>query len=232
MSSRKTTNLGLHAWEPTDQFTREEFNENFAAIDENAGKVRKETDAQIAAAAATAASAAAEAKNAAAAAQSSADAAATAASNAQQTANTATQAAQTAQSTASGRARIATGSYYGTGTADITTEAKARTFNIGFAAKFFLLITNGDDISVDFSRYTYLEDQIPWIFAMRGTTKVYIITRDQKSYAYKHPVYFIWGDTTVKMYAMPLEVYGSGSVLTAEGCLNKSETLYRWIAIG
>ena len=33
MSTNKTTNYNLHAWEPTDDFLRAEINENFAAID-------------------------------------------------------------------------------------------------------------------------------------------------------------------------------------------------------
>lgn len=33
MSTNKTQNYGLHAWEPGDDFLREEFNENFAALD-------------------------------------------------------------------------------------------------------------------------------------------------------------------------------------------------------
>lgn len=34
MSTNKTQNYGLHTWEAGDDFLREEFNENFAAIDE------------------------------------------------------------------------------------------------------------------------------------------------------------------------------------------------------
>ena len=33
MSTNKTPNLQLHSWEPTDAFRRQEFNENFTAID-------------------------------------------------------------------------------------------------------------------------------------------------------------------------------------------------------
>lgn len=33
MSSNQTQNYGLHQWEPGDSFLREEFNENFGAID-------------------------------------------------------------------------------------------------------------------------------------------------------------------------------------------------------
>ena len=33
MSTNKTQNYALHAWEPEDDFLREEFNQNFAAID-------------------------------------------------------------------------------------------------------------------------------------------------------------------------------------------------------
>ena len=33
MSTNKTPNLNLHSWLPTDAFSREEFNDNFAAID-------------------------------------------------------------------------------------------------------------------------------------------------------------------------------------------------------
>ena len=33
MSSHQTTNLGLHSWEPEDNFLRTEFNDNFSAID-------------------------------------------------------------------------------------------------------------------------------------------------------------------------------------------------------
>jgi len=33
MSTNKTERYGLHRWEPGDDFLREEFNENFAAID-------------------------------------------------------------------------------------------------------------------------------------------------------------------------------------------------------
>lgn len=38
MSTNKTQNYALHAWEPTDDFLRQEFNENFAKLD--AGAVR------------------------------------------------------------------------------------------------------------------------------------------------------------------------------------------------
>lgn len=34
MSTKKTTNYKLHQWEPTDDFLREEFNENFTKLDE------------------------------------------------------------------------------------------------------------------------------------------------------------------------------------------------------
>lgn len=34
MSANKTQNFGLHVWEAGDDFLREEFNENFAAIDD------------------------------------------------------------------------------------------------------------------------------------------------------------------------------------------------------
>ena len=33
MSTNKTPNLNLHSWEPTDAFSREEFNDNFDKID-------------------------------------------------------------------------------------------------------------------------------------------------------------------------------------------------------
>lgn len=33
MSTNKTTNYDLHAWEPGDDFLRSEFNENFSALD-------------------------------------------------------------------------------------------------------------------------------------------------------------------------------------------------------
>ena len=33
MSTNKTQNYALHTWEPEDDFLREEFNQNFAAID-------------------------------------------------------------------------------------------------------------------------------------------------------------------------------------------------------
>ena len=33
MSTHKTPNLALHAWEPTDPFTRAEFNDNFTKLD-------------------------------------------------------------------------------------------------------------------------------------------------------------------------------------------------------
>lgn len=35
MSTNKTPNYGLHAWEAGDDFLRTEFNENFAALDES-----------------------------------------------------------------------------------------------------------------------------------------------------------------------------------------------------
>lgn len=37
MSTKKTTNLGLHSWERTDAFIMDEFNENFDKIDEAVG---------------------------------------------------------------------------------------------------------------------------------------------------------------------------------------------------
>lgn len=42
MSSEKTTKLGLHKWVPTDYVKREEFNENFAKIDDNAAQVAEQ----------------------------------------------------------------------------------------------------------------------------------------------------------------------------------------------
>jgi len=39
MSANKTQNFGLHVWEAGDDFLREEFNENFAAIDTQAVRV-------------------------------------------------------------------------------------------------------------------------------------------------------------------------------------------------
>ena len=36
MSTNKTQNYGLHAWEPQDDFLRQEFNENFAKLDAQA----------------------------------------------------------------------------------------------------------------------------------------------------------------------------------------------------
>ena len=39
MSTNKTPNLQLHAWEPTDAFSRAEFNDNFAALDAAAGEL-------------------------------------------------------------------------------------------------------------------------------------------------------------------------------------------------
>jgi len=33
MSTKKTEHLGLHAWEPQDEFLRSEFNENFQKLD-------------------------------------------------------------------------------------------------------------------------------------------------------------------------------------------------------
>ena len=38
MSTNKTTNLNLHSWVSTDPVRRAEFNENFDAIDANAGE--------------------------------------------------------------------------------------------------------------------------------------------------------------------------------------------------
>lgn len=236
MSSRKTTNLKLHAWEPTDQFTREEFNENFAAIDTNAGNARKETETQIAAAAATASSAAAEAKSAAAAAQQSANAAAASASNAQQTANTANQAAQTAQSTADGRARIAIGSYVGTGTADITSEANARVFEVGFPAKVIFITTNhglnGKTDGLSYAVNLTNGDFPPWISATREMDLVRFTAMDHKGYYYEEKVFFIWTDTTVKIYMASGAPFGVDSKPREQGCLNLSGVRYYWLAIG
>ena len=39
MSTNKTPNLQLHAWEPTDGFSRAEFNDNFAKLDAAHGEV-------------------------------------------------------------------------------------------------------------------------------------------------------------------------------------------------
>jgi len=39
MSTGKTKHFGLHAWAPGDDFLRAEFNENFAAIDDQAVRV-------------------------------------------------------------------------------------------------------------------------------------------------------------------------------------------------
>lgn len=44
MSSNKTPNYRLHAWEPGDHFLRSEFNENFAAIDTAIKTERTEAD--------------------------------------------------------------------------------------------------------------------------------------------------------------------------------------------
>ena len=49
MSTNKSEHLGLHLWEPEDDFLRTEFNENFTAID---GAVKAERDARTAAVAA------------------------------------------------------------------------------------------------------------------------------------------------------------------------------------
>ena len=38
MSTNKTPNLQLHAWEPTDGFSRAEFNDNFAKLDAVVGE--------------------------------------------------------------------------------------------------------------------------------------------------------------------------------------------------
>lgn len=235
MSSRKTTNLKLHAWDPMDQFTREEFNENFAAIDLDAGNVRKEMETKISGAAATAASAAAEAKNAAAAAQSGANAAATAAANAQKTADSAAQAAQAAQNTANGRLRIATGSYTGTGSVNSTASA-ALTINIGFAAKAVWISTNGDASSMrqwDQTTNTGYT-QNPWLLVTPDLESVYVKDFDSTGSLYDHPIHFIWSATTLRIYGTPYVIPSSGTSrpLKAEGCLNDSSTVYRWIAIG
>ena len=47
MSTNKTPNLNLHAWEPTDAFSREEFNDNFDKIDDFAGATVQTLDARI-----------------------------------------------------------------------------------------------------------------------------------------------------------------------------------------
>ena len=39
MSTNKTQKYQLHAWEPGDDFLREEFNENFSLLDEKAVQV-------------------------------------------------------------------------------------------------------------------------------------------------------------------------------------------------
>lgn len=245
MSSGKTTNLNLHAWEPEDRFMREEFNENFAAIDANAGNTRKELEAQIAAAAATAASAAEEAKNAANTAQSAANAAASAASGAQSTAESALQAASSAQSTASSAQqtassaqntasaapRLALGSYSGTG--EIFMDASsAKTIELGFEAKVVWLATDGDSSSMDQSEYFGVigSGMQPWFMLTRDISSVSVYSKDTSGYGYKHSIHFIWSGTTLKFYATLNPI--STAFLDAGSCLNKSGRVYRWVAIG
>lgn len=41
MSTNKTEHLGLHQWESTDEFHREEFNENFTKVDKAVSEAAK-----------------------------------------------------------------------------------------------------------------------------------------------------------------------------------------------
>lgn len=41
MSTKRTEHYGLHAWEAGDSFLREEFNENFTAVDGLLGKLER-----------------------------------------------------------------------------------------------------------------------------------------------------------------------------------------------
>ena len=59
MSTNKTKNLKLHSWEPTDRFTREEFNDNWAGIDAAWGQLDGRILAEVEARSAEAASRAA-----------------------------------------------------------------------------------------------------------------------------------------------------------------------------
>lgn len=101
MSTNTTKNLSLHAWEPFDPFTREEFNENFEKLDAEAGVSR----AGIAAA------------------QSAADTAQSAADTAQSTANTARSEAQKAQSTVDNLAQTVANNKSQTDAAKSSTDA-------------------------------------------------------------------------------------------------------------
>lgn len=245
MSSRKTTNLGLHAWEPEDLFSREEFNENFDTIDTSAGNTRKELEAKITAAAELAGEAAAAAKSAAETAQAGVDGASAASASAQkaadtaaQAASTATQAAQAAQNAldaAAGSVRIETGSYQGTGTINMDASSPT-TIPIGFAAKAVWVSTNGTTSGMDEYDNTGLSGSKmdPWLLFTRDMSQVYVRVMDSFTQWVYAPLTLIWSATELKLYAtLPWSTSaGNGSFRNAEVCLNESDVTYRWIAIG
>lgn len=229
MSNRKTEHLKLHAWDPLDQFTREEFNENFelidggfGTVDENAKKQRTELEARIAAEAATAASAAAAAKSAAAAAQSTAD--------------TAKSAAATAQSTANGRPQIKTGYYTGSGT-DRRSSSEALSIDFGFQPKVVFLATNGNADGMTQDRpYNNYGTQPDWLLLTRDMAKVK--TRAEQNIGTSmgmqyYDLMLTWSGNTLKFYVGTLYGHSVAQLSNpGEASLNKNGVRYRWVAIG
>lgn len=208
MSSNKTEHLSLHAWEPEDMFTREEFNANFAAIDGEAGALR---------AAVAAAQAAADA------AQKAADAAQGAADTAQGAAEAAQGAAEAAQSTADGRLRIQLGTYIGAGKA--TSSTSRITLNFDFRPQLVLLFSkaNGTANSLyQFNSSGATSESV--IMFKRDITR--IVTRYNNS-SYFYNVYCSWGERSLSFYAN-----SSDYSVDSFDSYNYKDSVYHWIAIG
>lgn len=171
MSSNKTENLNLHSWDPEDYFTREEFNENFALIDENAGATREDIAAAHAAA----------------------DAAQASADTAQASANAAASSAKTAQSTADGRTRVQTGRYTGTGG-----ETK-RTITFSFPPKvvFFLPCYMSTSVQSHQASYNSGRDARLYVFTPSMTKVVGSVALTGNDYY----IYLSWSGNTLSISA-------------------------------
>lgn len=141
MSTNKTTNLHLHSWAPTDRFTREEFNENWAGIDaawgDLDGRLLSEVEARSAAVSSVQTALNAKA----------ATSALTTETNARKTADTAEATARAnadaaLQTAIDEKTRVVVGTYAGNGSA-------TRTINLGFAPKVVFVRAIDDYIGVN-----------------------------------------------------------------------------------
>ena len=204
MSSNKTEHLMLHAWDPEDMFTREEFNENFAAIDGAAGALR---------AAVAAAQAAADA------AQAAADAAQGAADRAQGTADG-------AQRTADGRLRIQIGCYDGDGT--VATSSKKKSLTFDFRPQLVFL-SRGKDTDANYMEQADLADKSypPVFFVLTRNMK----DIETAIYGSWYRIALTWGENTLSWYPHS-RTTSSSYTPTASESLNSGSYRYHWIAIG